>query len=178
MGRTPDADLPPVPRRESAPCVRVYSPNSECPSYMIHVIHGKSSGKGTGPAAAAKPRPRGGRQRVAPPVRPERVPACRDESKAGGRGKVHAAAPRSPGGAIESRPLGNRSFVEQLSAAIGRDWVPKKPTRKPKRKKQLVCPPPIALLRGGKTSGRIRHLVVLSDVSRLREGCRSSRGRL
>jgi putative transposase len=33
------------------------------------------------------------------------------------------------------RPLGDRSFVEQVSAAIGRDLVPKKPGRKPKKEK-------------------------------------------
>jgi putative transposase len=33
------------------------------------------------------------------------------------------------------RPLGDRNFVEQVSAAIGRDSVPRKPGRKPKKEK-------------------------------------------
>jgi hypothetical protein len=40
-----------------------------------------------------------------------------------------------------ARPLGDRNFVDQVSAATGRDSLPKKPGRKSEKETQAVCPP-------------------------------------
>ena len=39
-----------------------------------------------------------------------------------------------------ARPLGELSFLQHVGRPLGRDLVPKKPGRKPKTEKQVVCP--------------------------------------
>ena len=54
-----------------------------------------------------------------------------------------------------ARPPGELSFLQHVGRPLGRDLVPKKRGRKPKKEKQFVCPPiaatPVPRLRDSRT---------------------------